>query len=302
MMIVAACGSAASGTESPTGDPTIQSGDPDDGSSATEGGASDTGSDGSASASASASASDDAEASSGDGPVPAGIACGTEFQHEGRTGCETVVEGIDVKFFPPPPGERVDRLAVYFHGDGAADYMDNWAFDPQILSWAEARGTMVVGVLSPAYYEDGTVAFGAAQPEHAEAVAVAIEAFIAAWQPEFADGTLYWATSGGSWFFSSSFIAHVGQRIPGVFVANCGGSGFSFGWAWDPMTDATTREKIPIYFNYGTQDFLAPGIIDSIAEYQGLGFAVDSLVHEGAMHCDHPIIEPTLEFWSRYVP
>jgi hypothetical protein len=132
-------------------------------------------------------------------------------------------------------------------------------------------------------------------------VATAIETMIAAWEPTHADQTLYWATSGGSWFFSASFIAHVGNRIPGVFVANCGGAGFSFGWSWDPMTDTTTRDQIPIYFNYGTEDFLAPGIIDSIAEYETLGFEVDSLVHQGAMHCDHPIDGPTVEFWSRYV-
>jgi len=239
--------------------------------------------------------------SSGDGPVPEGLPCGTEFSVSGHTGCETVVDGIGVKFFPLPPGERVDRLAIYFHGDGALDYMDGWAFSPEIFAWTDPRNTMVVGVLSPAFYEDGTVAFGAAQPEHAAMVATAIETMLTAWEPTYADQTMYWATSGGSWFFASSFIAHVGQRIPGVFVANCGGSGGSFGWSWDPMTDAATRDMIPIYFNYGTEDFLAPNIEGSIAEYEGLGFEVDALVHQGAMHCDHPIDGPTVEFWSRYV-
>ncbi len=238
----------------------------------------------------------------GDGPVPAGLPCDAPFDYQGHAGCQAIVEGLEVKFFPPPAGERVDRLAIYLHGDGAADYMENWAFSPDIFAWTEARNTMIIGVLSPAFYEDGTVAFGAAQPEHAHQVAVTIEAFIAAYEPEHADQSLYWGVSGGSWFFASSFIAHVGHRVPGVFAASCGGSGVSFGWAWDPMTDAATRDAIPIYFNYGTEDFLAPNIIDSIAEFEGMGFAVDSLVHQGAMHCDHPISEPTLEFWSRYVP
>ncbi len=243
-----------------------------------------------------------AGSSSGDGPVPEGLPCGTEFSYEGRVGCETVVEGIDVKFFPLPEGERVERLAIYFHGDGAIEYMDNWAFGPEIFAYTEPRNAMVVGVLSPAFYDDGTVAFGAAQPSHAEQVAVALETMLAAWAPTHADQSLYWATSGGSWFFASSYIAHVGHRVPGVFVANCGGSGGSFGWAWDPMADTATRDKLPIYFNYGTEDFLATDIMGSIAEYTGLGFAVDSLVHQGAMHCDHPIDAPTVEFWSRYVP
>lgn len=243
----------------------------------------------------------DGSSSGGSGPVPEGLPCGTEFSVSGHSGCETVVDGIGVKFFPLPPGEHVERLAIYFHGDGAFDYMDGWAFSPDIFAWTDPRNTMVVGVLSPAFYEDGTVAFGAAQPEHAAMVATAIETMLTAWEPTYADQTMYWATSGGSWFFASSFIAHVGQRIPGVFVANCGGSGGSFGWSWDPMTDAATRDMMPIYFNYGTEDFLAPSIEGSIAEYDGLGFEVDSLVHQGAMHCDHPIDGPTIEFWSRYV-
>ena len=236
------------------------------------------------------------------GPPPPGIACGESFQHEGRQGCHTTVEGIDVKFFPPPEGEAVERLAVFFHGDGAADYLENWGFPPDILAWTEARHTMVVGVLSPASYEDNTIAFGAAQPEHADAVATTLEAFIAAYEPVYADATLYWGISGGSWHFSSSFIPHVAHRVPGVFVANCGGSGLSFGWAWDPGKDTVMRDKIPIYFNYGSKDFLAPNIADSIVEYEDLGFTVDSLVHDGAGHCMHPISGPTIDFWSRHVP
>lgn len=236
-----------------------------------------------------------------DAPLPDGLPCGTAFTYNGREGCETVVEGLNVKFFPLPEGQRVRRLAVYLHGDGAAEYTDNWAFSPEIFSWTDARDTMIVGVLSPAFYEDGTVAFGAAQPDHAELVATTVEAFLDAWEPEHADQTLWWATSGGSWFFSSSFVAVAGARLPGVYVANCGGAGFSFGWAWDPMTDTATRDAIPLYFNYGTEDFLAPGIVDSMTEYEGLGFEVDSLVHDGATHCAHPIDGPTLEFWSRHV-
>lgn len=236
-----------------------------------------------------------------DTALPEGLPCGTSFSYGGRSGCETVVEGLDVKFFPLAEGQRVRRIAVYLHGDGAAEYTDNWAFSPEIFSWTDAHDTMVVAVLSPAFYEDGTVAFGAAQPEHAELVATTVEAFLDAWQPEYADETLWWATSGGSWFFSSSFVAVAGARLPGVYVANCGGAGFSFGWAWDPMTDTATRDMIPLYFNYGTEDFLAPGILDSITEYTGLGFAVDSLVHDGATHCAHAIDGPTLEFWGRHV-
>lgn len=242
------------------------------------------------------------DGTTGAGPLPAGLPCGTAFDQNGRTGCETVVEGLEVKFFPLPEGQRVRRLAVYLHGDGAADYSDGWAFSPEIFAWTDARDTLVVGVLSPASYDDGTVAFGAAQPEHAELVATTIEAFVAAYEPEFADQTLWWGVSGGSWFFASSFIAVAGPRLPGVYVANCGGSGGSFGWTWDPTTDTATRDMIPIYFNYGTEDFLADNIVGSIAEYEGKGFVVDALVHEGAMHCMHPIDAPTLEFWGRHVP
>ena len=43
-------------------------------------------------------------------------------------------------------------------------------------------------------------------------------------------------------------------------------------------------------------------IVDSIIEYEDLGFTVDSLVHDGAGHCMHPISGPTIDFWSRHVP
>ncbi len=66
--------------------------------------------------------------------------------------------------------------------------------------------------------------------------------------------------------------------------------------------DAETRDKIAIYWNYGSDDFLAPGSSDSEARFAALGFTVDSLIHQGAGHCAQEInIDGnTVDFWMRH--
>jgi hypothetical protein len=214
-------------------------------------------------------------------------------------GCEDVIEGQDVKFFPLPDGVQVEALVMYFHGDGGDGYFNDWGFDKEILAWAQARNYLVLGVLSPASYEDATIAYGAAQPSHAVEVADTIEVFVDAYAPN--EDSLYWGVSGGSWHFASSFVAAVGNRLPGIFVANCGGSGGSWGWSWDPQVDTDMRDRIAIYFNYGTEDFLADNANNSYNEFLGMGFVTDQLVVQGATHCDHPIAGPTIDFWERHV-
>ena len=226
--------------------------------------------------------------------------CVTRFHYAGFDGCEGIAEGLPVKFFPLADGAQVQRVAVYFHGDGANGYHQNYGFDPQILEWAQKRDILVLGVLSPATYDSGLVAYGAAQPEHAGPVATAIESFIEAYDV-VEDTNLFWGASGGSWFLSSSFIAHNGYRLPGVYVANCGGSGSTRGWDWNPVTQTEVKDQISVYFNYGTEDFLAESSADSHLEFDQLGFTTDELVHDGALHCRHPIAAPTIEFWERHV-
>ncbi len=239
------------------------------------------------------------ESTGGELPPPPGLPCERSFRHAGRQGCQSVVEGLEVKFFPLDEPAPVQRLVVFFHGDGGDDYTANWGFREEILDWAIPQDFLVVGVRSPASYDGDTdPSFGAAQPQHADMVASTLEAVVDAYAV-VEERALYWGISGGSWFTTSSYIPVAGQRVPGIFVANCGGSGVSFGWAWEPQTDPSTVALNSLYLNYGDQDFLADRAAQSYAEYTDLGFVTDQLVHPGATHCAHPIGEPTLEFWMR---
>jgi hypothetical protein len=230
-------------------------------------------------------------------PPPPGIECTEPFTYQGLDGCVATVEGIQIKFFPLPPGEPVEHLAVYFHGDTAPEWYDNWAF-PQIVGWAEPRGILTLAVLSPMLGDSGLPEWGEAQPPDAEAVATAIEAFADAYGAP-REEIFYWSTSGGSWFFTSSYIPVAGGRLPGWFAINCGGSGFEFPFMWD-QTNAALRERIAMFLNYGSEDFLADLADQSLIDYQGMGLSVDRMIHDGAMHCDHPIDQPTLDFWSQF--
>ena len=236
------------------------------------------------------------------GPPPPGVACDQSFEHEGYTGCLTEVGGLEIKFFPLPECTPVQRLVVFFHGDTGVDWFENWGFRPEILDWAYPQDMLVLGVKSPAAYPGDTEpSYGAAQPADADVVTQSIEYFRDQYGVT-ADQTLYWGVSGGSWFFTSSFIAVAGARMPGIFVANCGGSGGSFGWAWDPATDTASRELDALLLNYGDQDFLAPNAAASYQEFLGMGFATEQIVYPGATHCDHPISEPTIDFWADHLP
>lgn len=237
------------------------------------------------------------DSSSGDPPPPPGLECTEPFTDQGLDGCVATVEGIQIKFFPLPPGEVVEHLAIYFHGDTAPGWYENWAF-PEIVGWAEPRNILTLGVLSPAIGGSGLPEFGEAQPPDAEAVGLAIETFADAYAAP-RDEIFYWSTSGGSWFFTSSYIPVIGGRLPGWFAISCGASGFSYPWSWD-NTNAMLRDRIAMFLNYGTEDFLAGPAEESFAEYQGLGFDIDRLIHRGATHCAHPIDQPTIDFWSQF--
>lgn len=247
--------------------------------------------------------SEESSDSSSTGPFvpPDGIECEQTFRHAGREGCLSEVDGLQVKFFPLAEPVPVQRIAVFLHGDGGADWTDNWGFREEILEWAEARDILVLGIRSPASYDgDPDPAFGAAQPVHADMVATMLETFVDAYEV-VEERLLYWGVSGGSWFTTSSYIPVAGHRVPGIFVANCGGSGVSFGWAWEPRTEPEVVANNSLYLNYGDQDFLAEPSHESYLEYMELGFVTDELVHPGATHCAHPIAEPTIEFWEREV-
>ena len=144
---------------------------------------------------------------------PPGLPCEQTFEHEGRQGCQSVVEGLEVKFFPLEENVPAERLVVFLHGDGGDDYTSNWGFRREILDWAVPQNFLVVGVRSPASYEGETApSFGAAQPSHADMVATTLEAFVDGYEV-LHEQALYWGISGGSWFTTSS-VSYTHLTLP----------------------------------------------------------------------------------------
>jgi hypothetical protein len=231
---------------------------------------------------------------------PDAIACDMMFSFEGLTGCQSTIDGIDVKFFPLAPGHAVKHLAVYLHQDEADDWYSNWAFPP-IAEWTTPRDIMIVAPLAPSLYEDGTHGYGAAgDVDTVSQVGPVLLKFLKAYKAS-PERTYYWGRSGGSWFMTSWFIPQFGQKMPGIFVPSCGGDVSNFmAWAWSPEQRSEARDRTSILFNYGAKDFLAMPIEQGMAEYREKGFHVESLVDPEAEHCQHAIDEPTLSFWSKY--
>lgn len=229
---------------------------------------------------------------------PPGIRCEQSFYYYGLDACRSTVAGLDVKFFPLPEGRRPQRLVMYFHGDGARDWFENWGFNLQILGWAQARDMLVLGIKAPTTNSRGEPAYGSAHADTAVPVGQTIDRFLS--RNGVVEGqSLYWAASGGSWFLSGGFIPAVGQRLPGLFALSCGGSYPSDrDWTWDPASDTAARRQSALLFNYGDQDFLADASAASEQRYRERGFVTRTIVHQGAEHCRHPIAEPTLDFWE----
>jgi hypothetical protein len=234
---------------------------------------------------------------SGDGP---GIPCTEPFEAEfsDLKGCIADVSGITMKFFPLAPGKAVKRVAVFLHGDTAQDWQGWYPFLGDTVEWCLARDILVVAPLSPVAYDDDPPedrSYGAAQGEDAEKVVKAIEDFLDAYKTPH-HNLLYWTLSGGSWFVTSSFLPLMGARLPGIYALSCGASEFWYDYEWS--IDGPARDQNKLLFNYGTEDFLKPGEEASAEKYETDGFSVTVKTYPGAEHCDHPIHEPTIEFWQ----
>ncbi len=57
------------------------------------------------------------------------------------------------------------------------------------------------------------------------------------------------------------------------------------------------RANDKLLFNYGTEDFLKPSAEASAQKFEEDGFDVAVKTYPGARHCDHPLHEPTADFW-----
>lgn len=268
------------------------------GTSSGSGGTSGAGSsNGGASGSVAGSAGSAGRPALGDGP---GIACDQAFTVEDSElkGCIATVAGVKLKFFPLAATTAVKHVAVFLHGDTAADWHAWYPFLVDTVEWCKARDILVVAPLSPVTYDDDPPdepSYGAASETEAESVGQALEEFLDAYAAS-RQGLLYWGMSGGSWFATSSFIPLFGARLPGAYALSCGASEFWADYAWD--TAGPERAQNKLLFNYGSEDFLKDGEEASAEKFGADGFNVSVTTHPGAEHCDHPIHEPTTQFWA----
>lgn len=232
----------------------------------------------------------------GDGP---GIACDRPFEVSSELqGCIATVGGIEFKFFPLAAGTAVKRVAVYLHGDTAVDWKGWYPFLATTVEWCKQRDILVVAPLSPVSYDGdppNEPSFGAALGADTKKVGEALELIIDAYSAPH-QGLLYWGMSGGSWFATSSFIPLFGARLPGAYALSCGGSEFWYDYAWN--IDGPARAQNKLRFIYGSEDFLRDGEEASAKKYEDDGFSVSVKTYLGAEHCQHPIHEPTVEFWA----
>lgn len=213
----------------------------------------------------------------------------------------------------------VPVLAVYFHAD---DEPVGWGgvagATAQILNpttqWALQRGYAVVFPISP---NGDKPEWGATDPNHDWRIGLEVGRAMKAFESTFAaTRAAYWGASGGSWFITGTFIPAGIQLAPGPVAANCGAdSPFSppkskpawtnippyETWMWLPSAHPSLRARIPILYNYGTQDFLLDIIQYSHQKYAGLGFPTAAQIWPGAMHCGHDIAGPTIAWLGRYL-
>jgi hypothetical protein len=199
---------------------------------------------------------------------------------------------------------RAPVVAVYFHADNQADSLTgdqgliNIVSD-QTAAWALARGYAVVMPIAP---HSDPPAWGATSPLYDSYTASVVGRVIRALESSFgATRAAYWGASGGSWFIGGTYLIDGIHLAPGPVAANCGGYGPmpSRYWAWSPAKQPTIRAQIPILFNYGSEDFLAPYAQAGYQGYGALGFVTAQRVWPGAGHCAIDIDGPTIEWFEQ---
>jgi hypothetical protein len=224
------------------------------------------------------------------GPKP--ILCDKPFVISGHRACNASVRGIDFQYFPLDEGQSPSRLAAYFHGDTARELGEMGFGWSQIVPWAKSRNILIIAPRAP----NAQMAYGQLGPEAADSIAWAIEAFVIV-NKILSDNLLYWSASGGSWYITYAWIPLIDARLPGIYALSCGGAGLSVPYEWNVAAESP-RNKIKLFLNYGTKDFLADRIETSYQGFQRLNFDVTRKIYDGATHCAHPIESPTIDFFS----
>jgi predicted esterase len=217
--------------------------------------------------------------------------------------CLTEVGPLELKVFVPDDGSDAPmQVAVYLHGDTANGYYEDWGFEA-LSAWATSNHVLFVAALAPNgcswwrpvtscsvdEYDDGS---------NATALQNALVAIGEAYDI-YPDPVLFVGYSGGSTFLTRHFVPMYGDVRPGVIVANCGGVPPQ-PFDWTPT--AETRAQVPLYYTFGSEDFMVEYIYPSVDEYTQMEFPVDVLEEPGYGHCDgdYDWDGRTIELWESY--
>ncbi len=241
------------------------------------------------------------------GPRPV-LDCSDEVTaYEGLPYCLTTIGLTEVKLFIPQNRDPNAPMALYLHGDTANGYYEDWGFE-YLVPWAMDHGVVFGAVLAPNgcswwrnedecswEVEDVDATNANALHDAMELIGDALDA-----SPS---GVRYVGYSGGSTFLTGHFLPLYGDVHPGTIVANCGGEEPIYDFAWD-TSSAATRARNPIFYTYGSNDFMQEYIDPAVVIYNDLGFDVTVDMRPGYEHCDAGLDWDaiTLDLWAPTPP
>ncbi len=227
--------------------------------------------------------------------------------------CQATLAGLKIRFVAPV---APTRLAVYLHGDSALEWRgDNGYYLVPLARWAYDNNMLFVAPLAP-FGQNTSAPCGIndvegadypcwwANPDQSPPRLAALLKEVASRYNLSTDNIAMAGLSGGSIMISREWLHRFGDQFPGRYVMNCGGDSFDTNYpAWNNFEAAGPfKDKFDLLYNYGSEDFLAATIANSVALYRNVvKFKVTEKVTPGAMHCATQIetTKSTITFWEQ---
>ncbi|BDD12524.1 hypothetical protein FUAX_49560 (plasmid) [Fulvitalea axinellae] len=220
---------------------------------------------------------------------------------DGMMVCKTKLAGIEVVYSRRSDGTSPKQLAVLFHGDGGSAMGAGVSYN---MEFAKKHNLLLMAMSADAWKDSKTMG-----PIHSWAkknCANGVREILHAFTDQFGlpkDKVLFSGASGGGWYLADELVPTLGGEFQGPVHMACGATRPNdSNFEWDPATMTTERDKLPLYFDYGTGDFVTPSIEKGIKYYKEKGFNVktpDPLGNEG--HCGTKYIDNRKAFWSKYL-
>lgn len=236
-------------------------------------------------------------------PFPSSLRCRFTNSRNARLPiCVTQIAGIEVKIHMPTKNSPTKHLALFFHGDTANGYLEDWGYEG-LAQWSEKRGIALAALLAPnrcSWWRPSTDCVKNLFDTGANAD-IASRAIASLRSKLGVRGqNLYVGYSGGSTFLTSQFIPRYGSRFPGAYALNCGG--------YQPILSldrSVSVSRTKLTFAYGDNDFMfTSGYISrAVRAYQAKGMVVDTQVFSGRAHCDGKVDwnGQTTRIWSSFL-